>query len=276
MGVQRDLGWKLLADVAYVGSKGRRLLQTRNLNGRAVRDELPAVQSGPDDRRAASPDDLLRPYRGYGDILLSEFAGFSDYDSLQSAINRRYSRGLRFGVSYTLSNAKNVGGTTGTVNPTVNPFLDDRARNYAFVGRRHNLMINYSYDVPGLSKKWDTAVVRGIFDNWQISGGTSALSGATLPLTYSISGVSDLTGGAGAGADSRVDIICDPNLSRGDRSPTRRSGPSASRRLHCRRTGSAPPSATRSRARVSELGHHVREERSVRWEPPVHLPMRAL
>ncbi len=33
--------------------------------------------------------------------------------------------------------------------------------------------------------------------------------------------MSDLTGGAGAGADSRVDIICDPNLSRGDRSPTR-------------------------------------------------------
>ena len=32
IGVQRDLGWKLLADVAYVGSKGRRLLQTRNIN----------------------------------------------------------------------------------------------------------------------------------------------------------------------------------------------------------------------------------------------------
>jgi hypothetical protein len=47
------------------------------------------------------------------------------------------------------------------------------------------------------------------------------LSGATLPLSYSISGVSDLTGGSGSGVDSRVDIICDPNLSRGDRSPTR-------------------------------------------------------
>ncbi len=130
----------------------------------------------------ALPAAFLRPYRGYGDILLSEFAGFSDYDALQTAINRRYSRGLRFGLSYTLSKAKNVGGTTGTVNPTVNPFLDVRARNYADVGRRHNLTINYSYDVPGLSKKWDTAVVRGIFDNWQISGVTSALSGATLPI----------------------------------------------------------------------------------------------
>jgi hypothetical protein len=32
IGVQRDLGWKLLGDIAYVGSKGRRLLQTRNIN----------------------------------------------------------------------------------------------------------------------------------------------------------------------------------------------------------------------------------------------------
>ena len=29
--------------------------------------------------------------------------------------------------------------------------------------------------------------------------------------------MSDLTGGAGAGVDTRVDIVCDPNLSRGDR-----------------------------------------------------------
>ena len=32
IGVQRDLGWKLVGDFSYVGSKGRQLLQTRNLN----------------------------------------------------------------------------------------------------------------------------------------------------------------------------------------------------------------------------------------------------
>jgi hypothetical protein len=82
-------------------------------------------------------------------------------------------------------------------------------------------VINYAYDIPGLGALWNTPIVRGVFDNWQISGITSALSGATLPLSYSISGVSDLTGGSGSGVDTRVDITCDPNLSRGDRSPTR-------------------------------------------------------
>jgi hypothetical protein len=168
------------------------------------------------------PDNFLRPYRGYRDINVSEFAGFSDYDALQMQINRRYARGFRVGASYTYSIAKNVGGTTATVNPTVNPFLDVRARNYADVGRHHNFVVNYSYDVPSLSTVWNAGVVRGVFDNWQISGITSVLSGATLPLTYTIQGVSDLTGGVGGvGLDSRVDIVCDPNLSRSDRSPTR-------------------------------------------------------
>ena len=106
-------------------------------------------------------------------------------------------------------------------NPTVNPFLDVRSRNYGDAGRRHNLAVNYSYDVPGLSQHWDNAIVRGVFDNWQISGVTSALSGRPLFIGYSIAGVSDLTGGAGAGVDSRVDIVCDPNLSNGDRTPDR-------------------------------------------------------
>ena len=56
MGVQRDLGWKLLADVAYVGSKGRRLLQTRNINAVPYGTNFLAVQYRPDDGRAAARD----------------------------------------------------------------------------------------------------------------------------------------------------------------------------------------------------------------------------
>ena len=220
VGIQRDLGFSFVGDIAYVGSKGRRLLQTRNIN--AVPYGTSFLPSSIDPSTGQPlPANFLRPYRGYGDILVSEFAGFSDYDAMQTSINRRYTQGLRFGLSYTLAFAKNVGGTTGTTNPTVNPFLDVRARNYRDVGRRHNLAVNYSYDIPGISGVWDNAVARAVFDNWQISGVTSALSGETLAIGYGIAGVSDLTGGAGSGVDTRVDIICDPNLSRGDRSPIR-------------------------------------------------------
>jgi hypothetical protein len=217
IGVQRDLGYKLLADVAYVGSVGRRMLQTRNINAVPYGANFLAANIDPT-TGSALPNNFLRPYRGYGDILVSEFAGFSDYHALQVAVNRRYTRGFRMGVAYTLSSAKNVGASSTQNNPTVNPFLDVEARNYGSVGRKHNLSVNYSYDVPGLSQHWDNPVVRAVFDGWQISGLTSALSGATVPFNYSIQTVSDQTGGAGAGIDSRVDLTCDPNLSRGDRS----------------------------------------------------------
>jgi outer membrane receptor protein involved in Fe transport len=217
IGVQRDLGFKLLADVAYVGSVGRRMLQTRNINAVPYGANFLAANIDPT-TGSALPNNFLRPYRGYGDILVSEFAGFSDYHALQVAVNRRYTRGFRMGVAYTLSSAKNVGASSTQNNPTVNPFLDVEARNYGSVGRKHNLSVNYSYDVPGLSQHWDNPVVRAVFDGWQISGLTSALSGATVPFNYSIQTVSDQTGGAGAGIDSRVDLTCDPNLSRGDRS----------------------------------------------------------
>ena len=63
--------------------------------------------------------------------------------------------------------------------------------------------------------------MRALFDGWQLSGVTSAQSGPVVGVGYGIQGVSDRTGGSGAGLDTRVDFICDPNLPRGERSPTR-------------------------------------------------------
>ncbi len=223
IGVQRDLGWKLVGDLSYVGSKGRRLLQTRNIN--AVPYGANFLPENRDPSLATPtplPNVFLRPYRGYTDILLSEFAGISDYSAVQMQISRRYTAGFRFGGSYTYAVAKNVGiASPPNNNPTVNAFLDFRERNYGDIGRRHNLAIDYSYQVPDLSAKWNSPIAKVLGDGWEVSGVTTALSGAALGIGYSISGISDLTGGAGAGVDSRVDFVCDPNLSRGDRTSLR-------------------------------------------------------
>lgn len=212
IGVQRDLGWNLVADAAYVGSTGRRLLQTNNLNAVPYGTNFQPSSIDPT-TGGALPSNFLRPYQGFGDILVSEFAGFSDYHALQTQVNRRYTSGFRFGVAYTLASSKTTGGT-------VSPFLDVRERNYASVGRKHNLAVNYSYQVPNLSTRWSNIIAKALFDHWEISGVTSALSGGALGVGYAIQGVSDLTGGAGSGVDTRVDFVCDPNLSRSDRSPS--------------------------------------------------------
>jgi len=197
------------------------MLQTRNIN--AVPYGTNFLPSSIDPTTGgALPNVFLRPYSGYTDILVSEFAGFSNYDALQFQVSRRYTAGFRFGASYTYALTKNVGiASPPNNNPTVNPFLPVEDRNYGDAGRRHNLAVDYSYQVPDLSPHWDHAVARWVFDGWEISGITSALSGAALPITYTVQGVSDLTGGVGAGVDTRVDLVCNPNLSRGDRTSLR-------------------------------------------------------
>jgi hypothetical protein len=105
----------------------------------------------------------------------------------------------------------------------VDPFVaDNHARYYMQSGRRpHTLNISYSYDVPNLSNRWNNVIVKALADNWQVSGITSILSGTYQALTYGYTGVpSGAFSGTGAinGENSRVVLLCDPNLPRGERS----------------------------------------------------------
>ena len=68
--------------------------------------------------------------------------------------------------------------------------------------------------IPG--DKWDNALSKAVLDGWQISGITSVLSGARQGFTLALTGVSNVNGSVG-GPASRVDIVCDPNLPRGER-----------------------------------------------------------
>jgi hypothetical protein len=222
-GVQREIGFQLVADVAYVGNAARNQLINKPINGRPYGY---VYQSSSLDSTNASgglpqplPDDLLRPYRGFGAITQRVFEGYGDYNALQVAINRRRTPdGLSFGVAYTYSVSKNL--------QAIDPFVsDNRARNYNLNGSRpHNLVINYSYEVPNLSKKWDNVLVKALADNWQVSGITSILSGTRQGISYSwtnvptgaYSGTGALNGYAGTN-NFRVDLTCDINIPRGDR-----------------------------------------------------------
>ncbi len=166
------------------------------------------------------PDDLLRPYRGYSNIVQRTYEGYADYHSLQFSMNRRRTAdGLSFGLAYTheLSNK-----TLAAIDPYVS---DNRARNYRWVtgaagSRNHILNLSYSYDVPPLSRVWNNAVAKAVFDNWQVSGVTSLLSGTRQGFGFGYTGTPTGTlAGQGAinGGGSRVVILCDPNLPRGER-----------------------------------------------------------
>ena len=82
------------------------------------------------------------------------------------------------------------------------------------------LVLNYSYDVPNLSAKWNNLIAKIVFDNWQFSGVTTFTTGTYGNLSYSYANVpTGALSGTGSinGGGSRVVITCDPNLPRGDR-----------------------------------------------------------
>jgi hypothetical protein len=222
LGVQRDVGFNLVADLAYVGNAARDNLITNDINGRPYGYAYLPSSLDPTNVSGGQaqplPDDLLRPYRGFGRIQNRQFNGISDYHSLQFAVNRRRSAdGLAVGASYTYQMVnKNMG--------VIDPFLsaaDNRTRNYNSSGRRpHLLVINYSYEVPNLSRKWNNIVTKAIFDDWQFSGVTQIQSGTRGGFGYNYSNVptGTLSGnGSINGGGNRANILCDPYLPRGER-----------------------------------------------------------
>ena len=145
IGVQRSMPWRFVGDVAYVGNAARNQLVSRELNGLPYGATFQSQYLDPTNNNQPLPNDLIRPYRGYGSITQREFTGYGDYHALQVSAQRLPSSRISFGVAYTGSISRNLG--------AIDPFVEDNVlRNYTLNGSRpHNVAINYSYRIPGPS-----------------------------------------------------------------------------------------------------------------------------
>jgi hypothetical protein len=122
---------------------------------------------------------------------------------------------LSFGAAYTF---QIVNKTLGSMDPFL---ADNRARHYNSAGRRpHTLTVQYSYLLPNLPRTSIALVARALFDNWQVSGVTTMLSGAQGGFGYMYSNVPTgaLSGnGSIGGGPNRPRIVCDSRLPRSER-----------------------------------------------------------
>lgn len=228
LGVQRELPFKLTADVAYVGNAGRYNSSTLAVNSFTYgtqRTDLNPQNADPTNNGQPKDADYLRPLRGYSGTNLQTWKGYSNYHSIQISVQRRFSNGLAWGIAYTGSIRRSLGTFDQFICP--NSALScsaaeneaaNKARNYTKGGSRpHNFVVNYNYQVPSLSKHLhDNPIVKGVADGWQLSGITTIQSGTWGNIGYSFTGApfNDMTGGPGG---SRVVYTCDPELPRGER-----------------------------------------------------------
>ncbi len=202
-GVQQELPSSVILEVNYVGNVARHFVYTRNLNQLPAGTRLSPPNSGIN-------VNALRPYLGFGNILLRDESDNSNYNSLQVSASRRLRNGLSFGSSYTFSKTMDtVGG--GTPQDSYHPKNDVALSS---IHRRNVLNFNYIYTLP-LFAKSPSAMLRNVLGGWEVSGVASFQSGGPVTVSAPV----DI---ARIGASSaRATVIGDPALAGGDRTPAR-------------------------------------------------------
>jgi hypothetical protein len=205
-GVQHQFGTSRVLELAYVGSKGTKLITARDIN----------------QPRPSTANPNLRPDPRFDDITLEESSANSSYNSLQVRFEQRLDFGLSMLSSYTWSksidNASSFFASAGDPN-----FPQDSLNTAAERGRsnfdvRHRLSVSYGYDLPlgkGRTFVADGGVLSAILSGWQTFGIVTLQSGrpftvALLPeIDISNTGRSTL----GFGANDRPNVVGSAKLS---------------------------------------------------------------
>lgn len=213
-GIQHNIGFGTVVDVSYVGSLGRHLMQNRNLNSIPFGSNFQPANQDPTSPGKPLPAAFLRPYAGYNDISLLEYAGNSSYHSMQVTVNRRFARSIQYGASWTWSKAMDY---TDGDNNAVSSLISPKVWNYGRAGfdRTHILSVNWTWTIPQASRIWKNAVSRAALDGWQMSGIASFISGAPLGIGYSLVQSVDITGSPTDGA--RVFLVDNPVIPKSQR-----------------------------------------------------------
>ena len=202
---QFDVGYDTVLSVGYVGTLSRHLPEDINLNAIPYgalftaaaqdRSQFAGNNVQPDgsiagvykaaglnfDGSKALAADFLRRFPGYNTVQFKTFGGSANYHSLQATAQRRFKQGLNLGAAYTWSKALGTSQDAegNFINPVCSRCYDYRPLNF---DRTHNLVINYLWDLPKL--KTDNRLLKGVANNWQITGITTFQSGAPTELNF--------------------------------------------------------------------------------------------
>jgi len=221
-GIQYELLKDLLLDVAYVGNKGTKLNGFRNLN------QFSVITNADGSQKAG-----VRPYPAFGDIQWMENRVGASYNSLQTRLEKRFSKGLTGLVSYTWGKAltgapdhiSTSGGGAGFDTGTFKEPQDGnnlRAdRGLAEFDVKHRFVASYIWELPFgkghyFGNNWNPAV-DAVLGGWQLTGIHALQSG--LGLTATLGGGSVVT--LGGERRARPDLVGNPELPESQRTVQR-------------------------------------------------------
>jgi hypothetical protein len=186
--IQRQLGTNASAQVAYVGSAGRHLPLTVNINA-----PLPGT-SGTTQQR--------RPFSGRFPELAAinelQTIGNSSYNSLQAMLNVNGGKGLVGRLAYTWSKSMDVGSDARFILPA-NSYNLRGERGRSDFDATHVFVAGFTYQLPRVK-----ALPARLANGWQLAGFATAHTGLPIDLRAGTN-VSNSFDGM-----DRVDVVGDP------------------------------------------------------------------
>ena len=210
LNIERQVGRNGLFEVAYVGSKGTKLLTARDINQPQPSVLPPGLPFVP------------RPNPRFDDINLLESRANSNYNALQARYQQRLFKGFSGLISYTWSksidDASNFFTSAGDPNFPQNSYdvSAERGRSNFDVSQR--LSVSYSYLFPfGKGRQYlsNAGVMSTLLTGWETFGIVTLQTGR--PFTVALLSEIDNSGTGrsilGFGANDRPNVAGNPTLS---------------------------------------------------------------
>jgi hypothetical protein len=187
--LQRELGYDVSAEIAYVGNKG-----THVFNGDApdVNFNQPTIVGFPNIPRDQRRPFFNGPVGGFGapyglttDMRYLCNCADNNYHSMQAKLTKRFSHGYSLLGTYTLQRIRNHG---------ADQYFFDRDLEYGAPewARTHNFTLAATVELPfGHGKRWGSDVSKGmdyLIGGWQFNTNVYVASGLHLNVDYRDSG----------------------------------------------------------------------------------------
>jgi outer membrane receptor protein involved in Fe transport len=182
--IQREMGRDYVLEVGYTGS--RSLNQIRQLvPNQAILTPAQIALARASGAAAVPSVQSRRVLPTAGARTLVTPGAQATYNAGYASLNKRFSRGLQFGISYTFArnlsnNDESLGVATITASSPQVPqdtFNIDSEKGLSAFHRKHRFVANFLYDVPTPGFASNNGVLRQVFGGWQISGIHSRQSG---------------------------------------------------------------------------------------------------
>ena len=180
-GIQQQLPRSLVLSMTYVGNTGRHEQYSYNLNTLPVGTANSLVGSSGQSllQSVNNVSAAIVPYKGYTSILYTKYGANSNYNGLQTQIQRRFSKSLVITADYTWSKTIDLTDDDNNVNELVDAYHPSRDRAVAGWDRSNVFNVNYVYTAPDF--RGHSFLFRSGLGGWELSGITRYWSG--LPFS---------------------------------------------------------------------------------------------